>query len=276
VPAGFVAKWQAYLQNSSQGSLATLAVGVGSLAIMLVLRYFVPRLPGMIVAVMAASCVVYLFHIQVDTIGTRFGGIPRALPTPQLPSLDLDLARKLIPSAMTIAILVAIESLRSAAVADGMTGDRHKADCELISQGIANISSSLFGGLPATGAIARTAANVKSGGKTPIAGMVHALTLLVIMLTAAPLASQIPLATLATVLIVAAWNMAEIDDFRSILRAARSDVMVLLATFGLTVLTDLPVAVGVGVVLASCLFIKRMAVVSNVGAIAQEFNEDDE
>ena len=231
----------------------------------------------MIVAVVAASLAVWLLDLHgVATIGSKFGGIPRSLPTPHLPPFSLGLVRELIPSALTIAMLAAIESLLSAVVSDGMTGNRHKSDCELVAQGVANIGSILFGGIPATGAIARTTANIKSGGKTPVSGMVHALTLLVIMMAAAPLASRIPLAALAAVLVVVAWNMAEIDHFRYILRAPGSDVAVLLTTFGLTVFADLTVAVGVGMVLASMLFMKRMAEVSNISAITREFSDSDE
>ena len=220
LPGGFVEQWQCYFENLKSFAPATLAIGIGSLAVILVLRRLAPRVPGMIVAVIVASVVVTVFDIPgVETIGSKFGGIPRSLPLPHLPPLDLSLVRELIPSALTIAVLAAIESLLSAVVADGMTGNRHKADCELVAQGIANIGSILFGGIPATGAIARTTANIKSGGKTPVAGMVHAAALLAIMMAAAPLASHIPLATLAAVLIVVAWNMAEIDHFRSILRA---------------------------------------------------------
>jgi SulP family sulfate permease len=167
-------------------------------------------------------------------------------------------------------MLAAIESLLSAVVADGMTGGRHKADCELVAQGVANVGSVLFGGIPATGAIARTAANVKSGGRTPFAGIIHAMVLLLVMLAAAPLASAIPLATLAAVLMIVAWNMSEIDHFRYLFRAPRSDIAVLLTTFGLTVFTDLTIAVGVGMILASMLFIKRMADVSGISAITSE------
>ena len=277
LPDRFVEQWHCYFENFSSWAPATLAVGFGSLAVIVVLRRFTPRVPGMIVAVIIASCIVTIFDIQgVETIGSKFHGIPRSLPIPHLPPLDLSLVRELIPSALTIAMLAAIESLLSAVVADGMTGNRHKADCELVAQGIANIASILFGGIPATGAIARTTANVKSGGRTPLAGMIHAVTLLAIMMAAAPLASHIPLATLAAVLMVVAWNMAEIDHFRSILRAPLSDAAVLLTTFGLTVFTDLTVGVGVGMVLASLLFMKRMADVSNISAITREFDERDE
>ncbi|MCE9547717.1 MAG: sulfate permease [Planctomycetia bacterium] len=293
VPADFIGQWQAYATNildlvrhrggqiaqaGSKGEWtpAALAVGAGSLAVLIVLRRFAPRVPGAIVAVVAASLVVYLFHLPVETIGSRFGGIPRSLPAPHLPPLSLGMVRELLPSALTIAMLAAIESLLSAVVADGMTGGRHKTDCELVAQGLANIGSVLFGGIPATGAIARTAANVKSGGRTPVAGMVHAIVLLLCMAVLAPLAASIPLACLAAVLMMVAWNMSEVDQFRSLLRAPRGDVAVLLTTFGLTVLTDLTIAVGVGTVLAAMLFIKRLADVSNISAIRQELENGGE
>jgi len=270
VPAEFLQKWGAYAQSASSWSCPTLAVGLAALAILILFRRFAPRIPGTIVAVIATSVVVWWFAIPVETIGTKFGGIPRSFPAPHLPTVNIALIRELIPDATTIAMLAAIESLLSAVVADGMIGGRHKADCELVAQGVANIASSLFGGLPATGAIARTAVNVKSGGRTPVAGMIHAVTLLLIMVLAAPLASAIPLATLAAVLIVVSWNMSEVGHFRALLRAPRSDIAVLLTTFGLTVFADLTIAVGVGMVLASMLFMKRMADVSDVSAITRE------
>jgi SulP family sulfate permease len=184
-------------------------------------------------------------------------------------------ARALIPEATTIAILAAIESLLCAVVADGMIGGRHKSNCELVAQGVANIASVLFGGIPATGAIARTATSVKAGARTPLSGMVHSLTLLVFMLLLAPLAAKIPLAVLASVLIIVAWNMSEVDHFRTLMRAPGSDIVVLLTTFGLTVLTDLTVAVGVGMVLAALLFMKRMSDVTNVAGIRQELEDTD-
>jgi sulfate permease, SulP family len=276
VPPDFVDKWREYFSHALNFAPATACVGLGSVALIVLLRRIVPRFPGMIVAVVAASLAVWLLDLHgVATIGSKFGGIPRSLPTPHLPPFSFGLVRELIPSALTIAMLAAIESLLSAVVSDGMTGNRHKSDCELVAQGIANIGSILFGGIPATGAIARTTANVKSGGKTPVSGMVHAVTLLVIMMAAAPLASRIPLAALAAVLVIVAWNMAEIDHFRYILRAPGSDVAVLLTTFGLTVFADLTVAVGVGMVLASMLFMKRMAEVSNISAITRELGDGD-
>ena len=277
VPPDLVHKCQVFVEHAATWQSATLAVGAGSLAALILLRRLVPRIPGAIVVVTLSAAVVWLFGLPVETIGSRFGQVPSMLPAPHLPSFSYELARELIPEATTIAILVAIESLLSAVVADGMIGGRHKANCELVAQGIANMASVVFGGIPATGAIARTAANVKSGGRTPLAGMVHALALLAFMAVLAPLAARIPLAALAAVLMIVAWNMSELGHFRALLRAPLSDIAVLLTTFGLTVLTDLTIAVGVGIVLASLLFMKRMADVSNVGAIARELNgEDDE
>jgi SulP family sulfate permease len=271
VPAEFIHKWQAYVEHAPTWSPATFAIGFGSLAVLIILRRFAPKVPGAIVAVVLASAAVLILKLPVETIGSRFGDIPRGLPRPQLPSLSLELIQQLIPDATTIAMLAAIESLLSAVVADGMTGGRHKADCELVAQGVANVASVAFGGIPATGAIARTAANVKSGGRTPLAGIVHAITLLVIMVALGPLAKHIPLATLAAVLMLVAWNMSELDHFRALFRAPRSDVTVLLTTFGLTVLADLTMAVGVGMVLAALLFMKRMADVFDVSVLVREF-----
>ncbi|MEX2188487.1 MAG: sulfate permease [Pirellulales bacterium] len=256
--------------------VATTAVAAGSLLMLVGLRRFAPRVPGAIVTVVLAAFVVWACGLSVETIEARFGAIPQTLPAPHLPELRFDRLRELIPDATTIALLIAIESLLSAVVADGMTGQRHKSDCELVGQGVANVASVVFGGIPATGAIARTAANVKSGGRTPLAGMIHAVTLAGVMAVAAPLAGAIPLATLAAVLVVVAWNMSEIQHFRSILRAPLSDTAVLLTTFGLTVFVDLTVAVGVGMVLASFLFMKRMAEVSNVSALTAELRGDDD
>lgn len=276
VPAEFVHKLQAYAEHWFSWNAPTTGVALGTLAVLILFRRFAPRIPGAIVAVVAAAVVVWIFKLPVETIETRFGGIPRALPTPHLPPISWGMVRDLIPEATTIALLAAIESLLSAVVADGMTGGRHKADCELVAQGVANIGSVIFGGIPATGAIARTAANVKSGAKTPVAGMIHAAVLLLIMVSLAPLAGKIPLAALAAVLLMVAWNMSELDHFRTLLRAPKSDVVVLLTTFGLTVFTDLTIAVGVGMVLASMLFMKQMADVSGVSSIKRELADDDE
>ncbi len=259
LPPDFVPKLQVLAGAWETWAPSTLLVGLGSLALLIVLRRYLPRMPGAIIVVALAAAVVALLGVGTDTIGSRFGGIPRSLPVPHLPAFHPALIRELIPEATTIAILGAIESLLSAVVADGMTGRRHRSDTELVAQGLANVASSCFWGLPATGAIARTVANIRAGAVSPVSGMVHSLTLLLILLIAAPLAKAIPLATLAAVLLMVAWNMSEIDHFRWILRSPRSDIIVLLTTFGLTVLTDLTIAVMVGMILASLLFMKRMA-----------------
>jgi SulP family sulfate permease len=215
-------------------------------------------------------------HAEVQTIGTRFGGIPSGLPVPHLPHFTFRMVQELAIPSMTIALLCAIESLLSAVVADGMTGYRHKSDTELVGQGFANIASAFCFGLPATGAIARTVANIKNGGLTPIAGILHAAFLLAFMLLAAKSASYIPLSALSAVLVVVAWNIAEVDHFRALMKAPRQDVAVLLVTFGLTVFFDLTLAVGVGMTLAAYLFMKRMSDVSNVSAITKEFGAASE
>ncbi len=271
LPAEFVGKIQVYARHIQTADLATLGVGAGSLALLILLRRVAPRIPGAIITIIVAAGAAKLLGLDVETISSRFGDMPRTLPAPHLPHFSLAMARDLIPEAGTIALLCAIESLLSAVVADGMTGGRHKANAELVAQGAANIGSAMFWGIPVTGAIARTAANIKSGGTTPISGIVHAITLLLIMLAAAPLAGAIPLATLAAILLMVAWGMSERDHFRTLLRAPRSDIFTLLTTFGLTVFTDLTIAVGVGVVLASLLFMRRMAEVTDVSAITREF-----
>jgi SulP family sulfate permease len=277
IPSEFAEKIQSYSRTFHTVDATTTAVAAGSLGLLILLRKLAPRVPGAIVTVVVAAAIVSVFSLPVETIEQRFGAIPQTLPAPHLPEVRFDRIRELVPDATTIALLIAIESLLSAVVADGMTGGRHKSDCELVGQGVANVASVVFGGIPATGAIARTAANVKSGARTPLAGMIHAVTLAGIMAVAAPLAGAIPLATLAAVLVVVAWNMSEVQHFRSILRAPVADSAVLLTTFGLTVFVDLTVAVGVGMVLASFLFMKRMAEVSNISAITDELrNGDDE
>lgn len=289
LPAEFLEKWEVIFKSLSTVNWLALGLGLGALLVMVAFRKWAPRIPGALVVVVvsaAATAILGLDATQraggIETIGTRFHQVPNMLPAPHLPiqlgsweqaKTAWNTARSLIPEATTVAILCAIESLLCAVVADGMVGGRHKSNCELTAQGLANIGSVLFGGIPATGAIARTAANVKSGGRTPTAGIVHAITLLIMMLLLAKYAVLIPLSVLAAVLILVAWNMAEIDHFRSLLRAPRSDVAVLLTTFGLTVLADLTVAVGVGMVLAALLFMKRMSEVTALGAIRQELDD---
>lgn len=273
-PHGFVQTWGATIRHLHTFDLSAMSIGVGSIAIILLIAQRIPRVPGMLVAMVAATAATWVFGLDVETIGSRFGDLPRMLPKPSLPDFaSVDMGALFVP-AFTVAMLAAIESLLSATVADGMMGGRHRPDTELIGQGIANVASALFGGMPATGAIARTATNVKSGAKTPVAGIVHAITLAVVMLVFSPLAKRVPLAALAGILTVVSYNMSEAPRFVSLLRAPRSDVMVLLTTFVLTVLVDLTVAVQVGVVLAALLFIRRMSEVSNVTVITEELRGD--
>ncbi|MCK9991513.1 MAG: sulfate permease, SulP family [Alphaproteobacteria bacterium] len=277
VPADFIAKWAAFW--NARGSVSPWAAGVafGALGVIIVLRRLAPKQPGFLIAVVAASLFVYLLNAPVDTIGSRFGGIPSHLPMPHWPEITVSRLQELLPSAFTIAFLAGVESLLSAMVADGMTGRRHRSNCELVAQGTANIASALFGGMPATGAIARTATNIRSGARSPIAGMLHALFVLLFILLLAPLASFIPMASLAAILVIVAWNMSELEKFRALMRAPRGDQFVLLLTFGLTVMVDLTVAIEVGVVLAAILFMHRMSQVDTheQGAGMWEHDEDD-
>lgn len=264
LPAEFLPKLSALWQARATFDAATFAVAAAALAVILLLRRHFPKFPAFLVAVVGASLAVWAIGLPVETIGSRFGEIPSSLPLPSLPAFTLAQAIEVLPSAFTIAFLAGIESLLSAMVADGMTGARHRSNCELVAQGIANTASACFGGLPATGAIARTATNIRSGARSPISGMLHAGFLLAFMLAAAPLASYVPLASLAAVLVIVAWNMSEIDKFRHLLSAPPGDAVVLLVTFGLTVMVDLTVAIQVGVVLAAILFMHRMAQVVQV------------
>lgn len=274
VPTEFIPKWAAYFDAIGSISPSTAAVGLGTVGFIVLLRRWAPRLPGMLIAMLLSTVAVALLDLSVETIGSRFGGLPHTLPSPGMPTMDMSQLAKLIPSAVTVALLAAIESLLSATVADGMIGGKHRPNTELVAQGVANMASVLFGGIPATGAIARTATNVKSGAKTPVAGMIHALVLLLILLLCAPMASRIPLASLAGILVVVSYNMSERHHFASILRGPKSDRLVLVLTFLLTVLIDLTVAVQVGVVLSALLFIRRMAEISNVNVITRDLNGD--
>ncbi|MBN2685249.1 MAG: sulfate permease [Pontiellaceae bacterium] len=276
VPAEFIPKWGAYAHAFGTVSISTAAVGIGSILTIILLRRWAPRLPGMLIAMLLATGAVVLFHLEVETIGGRFGELPRMLPRPGLPALEMSQLGGLTSAAFTVALLAAIESLLSATVADGMIGGKHRPNTELIAQGIANLGSVFFGGIPATGAIARTATNVKSGAKTPIAGMIHAVVLLLILILFAPLAARIPLASLAGILVVVSYNMSEHRHFASILKGPRSDRLVLILTFLLTVLVDLSLAVQVGVVLSSLLFMRRMSELSNVSSITRELKGDED
>lgn len=260
VPADFVEKIGAYAAHFGTLHWPAVLLALGSLAIII----FWPkgwgrRFPGSVAALVAGTLAVMLFGLPVETIGSRFGGIPQGLPMPRFPAISWDAVQELIRPAFTIALLAAIESLLSAVVADGMIDDRHDSNQELIAQGIANIGSGLFGGIPATGAIARTATNIKTGGRTPVAGLIHALMLLLIVLVFAPMAKHIPLAALSAVLIFVAYNMGEWHQFERLLTWPKSDALVFLTAFALTVLIDLTVAVEVGMILAAILFIKRIS-----------------
>jgi sulfate permease, SulP family len=275
VPADFIGKWGAYATSATGVTPSAIAVSFLALAIILIWPRVNRRIPGPFVALIVTTLLAKMMHLPVETIGTRFGGISASMPHPQLPHLSLVEVTALVGPAFTIALLAAIESLLSAVVADGMIGGRHRSNMELIAQGVANIASSVFGGIPATGAIARTATNIKNGARTPVAGIIHALTLLVITVFAGRWAGLIPMATLAAILVVVSYHMCEWRTFLSELRSPKSDVAVLLTTFLLTVLIDLTVAISVGMVLAAFLFMKRMAEVTNVRALKQEFEDDD-
>ena len=254
------------------GSLtpAAAALGLGSLAGVLVCQRWFKHIPGAIVMLVLGTLAVRFLGLDVDTIGSRFGGIPSGLPQLHIPTFRPEMIRPLLPSVLTVAMLGAIESLMSATVADRMSGDRHDPNTELTAQGIANICSPLVGGLPATGAIARTATNIRSGARTPIAGIIHALVLLAIVLAAAPLAHDVPLAVLAGILMVVAWNMGEWGEIRDILHLSRNDIAVWLATFSLTVFADLSVAVEVGMILAALLMIRKIAATTTITEETEE------
>ena len=276
VPSEFFDKWIEYSFNFS--TINYYAFGTAALALFIIIIFpkITHKIPGSIVALLVTTAIVQIFHLPVETIGSKFGELPSALPSPVFPQIDFAIIKNLIGPATTIAILAAIESLLSAVVADGMIGGRHRSNMELVAQGIANIITPLFGGIPATGAIARTATNIKNGGRTPVAGIVHAFVLLLITLFFGQYAKLIPMATLAAVLIIVAYNMSEWRSFVEIFKSPKSDIIVLLTTFGLTVIFDLTIAIQVGMVLAVFLFMRSMAMVTNVGIITRELKDDDE
>lgn len=276
VPADFSEKWSVYFSNFSSVNYSALFIALLSLLIMVFWHKVSRKIPGSIVAIILATLIVQLFGLNVETIGSRFGEISSSFPPPRIPQFDFTAIKHLIGPATTIAMLAAIESLLSAVVADGMIGKQHRSNIELIAQGAANIISPLFGGIPVTGAIARTATNIKNGGRTPVAGITHAVVLLLIMLFFGKLAKLIPMASLGAVLVIVSYNMSEWRSFKSLLKSPRSDVIVLLTTFFLTVFIDLTVAIQVGMVLAVILFMHRMASVTNIGIITRELKDDDE
>jgi len=276
VPADFLGKVSAYIHNFSTLNIQSLQIGLISLIIIILWPKINKKIPGSLIAIVVATALVSAFKLNVPTIGSTFGELSSSLPAPTMPNLSLDRIKELIQPAFTIAILGAIESLLSAVVADGIIGSKHRSNMELIAQGVANIASGLFGGIPATGAIARTAANIKNGGRTPVAGMVHSVVLLLILLVFMPYAKLIPLTALAAVLIIVAYNMSEWRSFVALFKAPKSDIFVLLTTFTLTVAIDLVVAIEVGVVIASVLFMKRMSDVTKVSDITSDMAEETE
>lgn len=276
LPADFIGQWKVYWQEIGAIDPISLVMALLCTITLAVWPRITHRVPGSIVVILAATLITVQFDLPVDTIGSRFGEIPSHIPAPAFFEIDLNTVRSLLPAAFAIAMLGAIESLLSAVVADGMTGSRHNPDAELISQGIANIASPLFGGIPATGAIARTATNIRNGATSPVAGIVHAATLLAIMLLFGSYVKHIPMPVLASILVIVAYNMSEWRTFFGILKSPRSDVIVLLATFLLTVVFDLVLAIEVGMVLAVLLFIRRMSQVSQVRVLSQDSLSDDD
>ena len=274
VPADFSDKWVSYIQNFQSVNIYAALIAVATVAIILLWPKVTHKIPGSLIAILLTTAAMQWLHLPVETIGSKFGSIPSSLPRPVIPDLDFATIKNLIQPAFTIALLGGIESLLSAVVADGMIGGNHKSNMELIAQGTANIFSSIFGGIPATGAIARTATNVKNGGRTPVAGIVHAITLLLIMLFVGKWAALIPMATLAGILVVVAYNMSEWESFVSVFKGPRSDVAVLLTTFLLTVLIDLTVAIEIGMVLAVFLFMRKMIKFSDVSVLTKDIDDN--
>lgn len=278
VPAEFIEKAAALWAARETVNIWAIGLAVGALAVIILLQRYLPRWPSMLIAVAGATLAVWALQLPVETIGSRFGAeAAAAMPAMRMPELSIERMQLLMPSALTIAFLAGVESLLSAMVADGMTGRRHRSNCEIVAQGVANVAAPLFGGISATGAIARTATNIRAGATTPFAGMFHALFVLVFMLGLGPLIARVPLASLAAVLTIVAWNMSERERFWHLLRGLNGDRAVLLATFLLTVLVDLTIAIEVGVVLAAVIFMHRMAEATAVsrGVSFVERDQDD-
>ncbi|MEC5142712.1 SulP family inorganic anion transporter [Chitinophaga sp. 212800010-3] len=272
IPADFIEKWVIYGRNISSLNYYALAIAVFTVLVTFLWPKVTHKIPGSLVAIILSTLATTLLQLPVETIGSRFGSIPTSLPVPVFPHLDFSTIKQLIQPAFTIALLGGIESLLSAVVADGMIGGKHKSNMELVAQGVANISSAVFGGIPATGAIARTATNIKNGGRTPVAGIVHALTLLLIILFVGKWAALIPMATLAGILVVVTYNMSEWENFVAIAKGPRGDAVVLVVTFLLTVIVDLTVAIEIGMILSVFLFMRKMAQLSNVNILTKQAN----
>lgn len=274
VPTGFIDKWKLYFASFDQIQWMPFMIGAIALAILIIWPKINKKIPASLISIIVTTALVAILKLDVQTIGTQYTNLSSSFPMPSIPHITWNKIETLLSPAFTIAFLCSLESLLSAVVSDGMIGSKHRSNMELVAEGVANIASGLFGGMPATGAIARTVANIKNGGRTPIAGVVHAITLLFILLFLMPLVKMIPLATLAAVLIMVSYNMSEWRMFKKLLSAPKSDVAVLLSTFFLTVLFDLTLAISVGMVLTSFLFMKRMTDVTDIQGI--EMNDDDE
>jgi SulP family sulfate permease len=274
VPGVFWLRMEALARNFHTLSYEATALAVFTVLVLIICRGLSPRIPGPIVALLLGTSAVYFFRLPVETIGTRFGGIPSGLPHLQIPHFRTELIHGLLGPAFTVAMLGAIESLMSAVVSDRMSNDHHNPNVELIGQGVANIVSPMFGGLPATGAIARTATNIRSGAQSPVAGMIHAATLLCILLFAAPLVSYVPMSALAGILMIVAYNMGEWREIPQLLKLTKTDISIWLVTFALTVFADLTVAVEAGMILAALLFISRVAATTTVSQVTDDYIED--
>jgi SulP family sulfate permease len=274
VPGDFVGRLAALGAHVGTANLVAIALATASVATIALTRKYAPRVSGSVIVLVVGTVLVWTMQLPVETIGTRFGGIPSGLPHFQIPELRLDLVHGLLPSVVTVAMLGAIESLMSAVVADRMSGDRHNPNVELIAQGIANVASPMFGGLPATGAIARTATNIRTGAKTPFSGIIHAATLLAIVLFAAPLASYVPMPILAGILMMTAYGMGEWGQIPELLRLSKAEIAVWLITFSLTVFADLTVAVETGMILAALLFIRNVTATTTVSKVTEDYVRD--
>jgi SulP family sulfate permease len=276
LPSEFLMKIPVYVESISSFNPDTILISAITLAVIILFPYITRKIPGIFVALIAGTLITSIFGLNVETISSKFGAIPDTIPAPSMPEFTYDKVYALIGPAFTIALLAAIESLLSAVVADGMTGGKHRSNIELVANGIANIASPIFGGIPATGALARTVTNIRSGGKTPIAGMTHSVVLLLIMFFFGQYAGMIPLCVLASILVVVSYNMFDWREFRSQLKMPKSDVLVLISTFCLTILFDLTVAIEIGMIMSAFLFMNRMANVANIGIITREFDDRDE
>jgi len=276
LPTEFFEKWGSYFSNLSSINITTTLIGILSVLIMVFWPKINKRIPGTLIALLVSSILVAIFNLDVATVGSKFGELSSSLPLPKIPHITFDKIQLLIGPAIVIAFLGSIESLLCAVVSDGMIGSKHRSNMELVAQGTANIGSALFGGIPVTGAIARTVANIKNGGRTPIAGMVHSITLLIILVSLMPLVKLVPMASLSGVLFIVAYNMSQWREFKNLLKSPKSDVAVLLITFVLTVTIDLVIAIEVGMVLSMFLFMKRMSDVSDVSIKSLDFTEDSD